>query len=151
MTYLKKYIYILFVYLDILTSNEYSLLQVNLTIMLDVSDALTANQFNYWHIDSEYAFIINSFFKDIKEAPDTDTLKEISDTFCTEGMKLKEFTSKARLMNDYMDIVVSADKLTEDKLETFLISVIRSERKDIPNYESEPSRFKKLFNKILRK
>lgn len=114
-------------------------------------EAQTNNQFDYWVIDSDYAFIINSFFKAIKEASNTDELKLISDQFCNEGLKLREFTNKARLMNDYIDVVVPADKLTEDKLETFLISVIRSERKDIPNYESEPSRFKKIFNKILRK
>ena len=113
--------------------------------------AQSTDQFNYWAIDSDYAFIIHSFFKDIKEASDLDALKVISDQFCTEGLKLREFTNKARLMNDYIDVVVPADKLTEDKLETFLISVIRSERKDIPNYESEPSRFKKIVNKILRK
>ena len=114
-----------------------------------LSDAETPD-FNYWAIDTDYAFIIHSFFKDIKEAPDTDKLKEISDQFCTEGLKLREFTTKARLMNDYIDVVVPADKLTEDKLETFLISVIRSERNDIPNYESH-SRLKKIVNKILRK
>ena len=106
---------------------------------------------DYWAIDSDYAFIINSFFKAIQEASTTDDLKTISNQFCNEGLKLKEFTTKARLMNDYIDVIVPSDKLTEDKLETFLISVIRSERKDIPNYESEPSRFKKFFNKILRK
>ena len=116
-----------------------------------LSDAQIPDHFNYWAIDNDYAFIIHSFFKDIQSANNTDELKEISDMFCLEGLKLKEFTSKARLMNDYIDVVVPADKLTEDKLETFLISVIRSERKDIPNYESEPSRFKKIVNKILRK
>lgn len=115
------------------------------------SNQIDSNQFNYWVIDSDYAFIINSFFKAIKEASDTDELKLISDQFCSEGMKLKDYTNKARLMNDYIDVVVPADKLTEDKLETFLISVIRSERKDIPNYESGHSRFKKIVNKILRK
>lgn len=105
--------------------------------------------FDYWAIDSDYAFIIHSFFKAIQEASDSDEIKNISDQFCTEGLKLKDYTNKARLMNDYIDVVVPADKLTEDKLETFLISVIRSERKDIPNYET--SRFKKIVNKILRK
>ena len=114
-------------------------------------EAQSPNQLTYWAIDSDYAFIIHSFFKAIQEAHSTDELKLISDQFCNEGLKLKEFTTKARLMNDYIDVVVPADKLTEDKLETFLISVIRSERKDIPNYESEPSRFKKFVNKILRK
>lgn len=114
-------------------------------------EAQNTNSFDYWAIDSDYAFPINSFFKAIQEANDTDELKLISDQFCTEGLKLREYTAKARLMNNYIDVVISADKLTEDKLETFLISVIRSERKDIPNYESEPSRFKRIFNKILRK
>lgn len=114
-------------------------------------EAQIPEQFNYWAIDNDYAFIVHSFFKAIKEANNNDELRLISDQFCNEGLKLKEFTSKARLMNDYIDVYVPADKLTEDKLETFLISVIRSERKDIPNYESEPSRFKRFFNKILRK
>ena len=105
----------------------------------------------YWSVDVDYAFPINSFFKAIKEASDTEELKVISDQFCSEGLKLKEFTTKARLMNDYIDVLVPADKLTEDKLETFLISVIRSDRKDIPNNEAGHSRFKKIVNKILRK
>lgn len=113
-------------------------------------EAQTNQDFNYWHIDSDYAFPINSFFKAIQEASSSDDLKLISDQFCTEGLNLKNYTDKARLMNNYIDVVVPAEKLTEEKLETFLISVIRSERKDIPNYES-PSRFKRIVNKILRK
>lgn len=108
-------------------------------------------KFNYWAIDNDYAFPINTFFKAIAQAEDTEELKKISCTFRQEGLEVKNFTDKARLMNDYVDITVAAETLDEQKLETFLISVIRSQRKDVTNYESEPSIFKKIVNKILRK
>ena len=117
-----------------------------------ISETQSAQEsFNYWAIDSEYAFIVHSFFRDIKSASDVDELKSISEKFRNEGLALQKFTNKARLMNDYIDVVLPADKLTDSKLETFLISVIRSERKDIVQYESEPSIFKKIINKIMRK
>lgn len=112
---------------------------------------VTDTKFNYWAVDSDYAFPVNSFFRDIKTATDTETLKKIGQTFREEGMAIKKYSSKARLMSDFIDITVSTDTLDEKKLETFLISVLRSQRRDIANYESEPSVFKKIVKRLFRK
>ena len=112
---------------------------------------LAKTEFNYWAIDNDYAFPVHDFFKDIKQAEDSEELKEISRTFREEGLAVKKFSEKARLMNDYVDITVPTESLDEQKLETFYISVLRSQRKDVTNYESPPGLFKKIVNKILRK
>ena len=110
-----------------------------------------SDTFSYWAIDQEYAFPVNSFFQDIKTAEDEEELKVISNRFREEGLNIRKFTDKARLMNEYVDITVDSDALDEKKLETFLISVLRSQRRDITHYESEPSVWRKIVKKLFRK
>ncbi|MHA2366241.1 MAG: hypothetical protein ACXAC7_19960 [Candidatus Hodarchaeales archaeon] len=58
-------------------------------------------------------------------------------------------------MNDILDVTIPIDKLTENKLDAFYISVVRSERskqlKKSSEYRKSPkeSKIKRFFRRIL--
>lgn len=107
---------------------------------------------SYWAVDPDYAFPIHSLFVDIQRADGAEELGRVTKRFRDEAMKLREFgAERARLMSDLIDVTLPVEKLTENKLDTFIISIVRSERKGVPIAAEEPSKLKSFVKKLFRR